>query len=57
MKRDLTTMLDVQDDILDILRTAEEMKKKRDLDDQPLKVLAMIFEDAPPAPGSPSRSA
>ncbi len=39
-------MLDVQDDILDILRTAEEMKKKRDLDDQPLKgkVLAMIFE-------------
>jgi ornithine carbamoyltransferase len=46
MKRDLTTMLDVQDDILDILRTAEEMKKKRDLDDQPLKgkVLAMIFE-------------
>ena len=46
MKRDLTTMLDVQGDILDILRTAEEMKKKRDLDDQPLKgkVLAMIFE-------------
>jgi len=39
-------MLDVQGDILDILRTAEEMKKKRDLDDQPLKgkVLAMIFE-------------
>ncbi|HNU36197.1 MAG TPA: ornithine carbamoyltransferase [Methanomassiliicoccales archaeon] len=46
MKRDLTTMLDVQDDILDILETAEEMKKERDLDDQPLKgkVLAMIFE-------------
>jgi len=46
MKRDLTTMLDVQDDILDILDTAEEMKKKRDMDSQPLKgkVLAMIFE-------------
>lgn len=46
MKRDLTTMLDVQDDILDILSAAEEMKRKRDLDDQPLKgkVLAMIFE-------------
>lgn len=39
-------MLDVQDDILDILDTAEEMKRKRDLDHQPLKgkVLAMIFE-------------
>ena len=46
MKRDLTTMLDVQKDILDILETAEDMKKKRDLDFQPLKgkVLAMIFE-------------
>jgi len=46
MKRDLTTMLDVQDDILDILDTAEEMKRKRDMDFQPLKgkVLAMIFE-------------
>ncbi|MHC1709708.1 MAG: ornithine carbamoyltransferase [Methanomassiliicoccales archaeon] len=46
MKRDLTTMLDVQKDILDILETAEVMKKKRDLDFQPLKgkVLAMIFE-------------
>lgn len=46
MKRDLTTMLDVQDDILDILDAAEDMKKKRDLDFQPLKgkVLAMIFE-------------
>lgn len=39
-------MLDVQDDILDILGDAEEMKKKRDLDANPLKgkVLAMIFE-------------
>ncbi len=39
-------MLDVQDDILDILGYAEEMKKKRDLDAHPLKgkVLAMIFE-------------
>lgn len=39
-------MLDVQDDILDILSKAEEMKQKRDLGDQPLKgkVLAMIFE-------------
>ena len=39
-------MLDVQDDILDILGDAEEMKKKRDLDAHPLKgkVLAMIFE-------------
>ncbi|NLX48007.1 MAG: ornithine carbamoyltransferase [Euryarchaeota archaeon] len=46
MKRDLTTMLDIQDDILDILETAEEMKRKRDMDFQPLKgqVLAMIFE-------------
>jgi ornithine carbamoyltransferase len=46
MKRDLITMLDVQDDILDILGDAEEMKKKRDLDAHPLKgkVLAMIFE-------------
>ncbi len=46
MKRDLTTMLDVQKDILDILDTAEEMKRKRDMDFQPLKgkVLAMIFE-------------
>ncbi|MHC1680416.1 MAG: ornithine carbamoyltransferase [Methanomassiliicoccales archaeon] len=46
MKRDLTTMLDVQKDILDILETAEVMKRKRDLDFQPLKgkVLAMIFE-------------
>jgi ornithine carbamoyltransferase len=46
MKRDLTTMLDLQDDILDILEMAEAMKKKRDMDAQPLKgkVLAMIFE-------------
>ncbi|HSA35839.1 MAG TPA: ornithine carbamoyltransferase [Methanomassiliicoccales archaeon] len=46
MKRDLTTMLDVQMDILDILDAAEDMKKRRDMDFQPLKgkVLAMIFE-------------
>jgi ornithine carbamoyltransferase len=46
MKRDLVTMLDVQDDILGILDMAEEMKRKRDLDAEPLKrkVLAMIFE-------------
>ncbi|HNX47438.1 MAG TPA: ornithine carbamoyltransferase [Methanomassiliicoccales archaeon] len=46
MKRDLTTMLDVQVDILDILDAAEDMKKRRDMDFQPLKgkVLAMIFE-------------
>ncbi len=39
-------MLDVQNDILDILEMAEEMKKKRDLDAHPLKgkTLAMIFE-------------
>jgi len=39
-------MLDVQDDILEILDFAEEMKKKRDLDVTPLKnkTLAMIFE-------------
>ncbi|MCG7844423.1 MAG: ornithine carbamoyltransferase [Methanomassiliicoccales archaeon] len=39
-------MLDIQDDILDILEMAEEMKKKRDLDAHPLKgkTLAMIFE-------------
>jgi ornithine carbamoyltransferase len=46
MKRDFVTMLDVQDDILEILEFAEEMKKKRDLDVTPLKnkTLAMIFE-------------
>ncbi len=39
-------MLDVQVDILDILDAAEDMKKRRDMDFQPLKgkVLAMIFE-------------
>lgn len=46
MKRDLTSMLDVQDDILDILDMAERMKRERDSGSQPLKgkVLAMIFE-------------
>jgi ornithine carbamoyltransferase len=46
MKRDLITMLDLQTDILDILEMAEDMKRKRDQDFQPLKrkTLAMIFE-------------
>jgi ornithine carbamoyltransferase len=46
MKRDLITMLDVQDDILDILDLADRMKKERNKDHQPLKgkTLAMIFE-------------
>ncbi|MDD1772157.1 MAG: ornithine carbamoyltransferase [Methanomassiliicoccales archaeon] len=46
MKRDLITMLDIQDIIQDILDMAEDMKQKREEDIYPLKgkTLAMIFE-------------
>ncbi|HUT26586.1 MAG TPA: ornithine carbamoyltransferase [Methanomassiliicoccales archaeon] len=46
MKRDMISMLDVQDDILDILEVAEDMKKRRYEEMAPLKgqTLAMIFE-------------